>query len=102
MPFSHETRTIPHLLILFYSIHKNNCSFSRSSNFSVAIDLVNQKIACLKDDPQNAQNAGRRSLLDDYLANPKLDMYDIVGMACDLLLAGVDTVSIQTYETIPV
>lgn len=34
-----------------------------------------------------------RSLLDDYLQNPKLDLPDVVGMACDLLLAGVDTVS---------
>lgn len=66
----------------------------------MAIDLVNQKISCLNDDPKTAQNATdrRRSLLDDYLANPKLDMYDVVGMACDLLLAGVDTVSIQTYH----
>lgn len=38
------------------------------------------------------QEAGR-SLLDDYLQNPKLDLPDVVGMACDLLLAGVDTVS---------
>lgn len=77
-------------------IFQNNNNFSRSSNFSVAIDLVNQKIACLNDDQKSSNK--RRSLLDDYLANPKLDMYDVVGMACDLLLAGVDTVSIQNEE----
>lgn len=39
------------------------------------------------------QQSTGRSLLDDYLQNPKLDLPDVVGMACDLLLAGVDTVS---------
>lgn len=39
-----------------------------------------------------------KSLLDDYLQNPKLDLPDVVGMACDLLLAGVDTVT-HSMET---
>jgi len=32
------------------------------------------------------------SLLDLYLSSPNLDKKDIVGMAVDLLLAGMDTV----------
>lgn len=53
---------------------------------SVAIDLVEQKIAGF--------DAGKatRSILEDYLINPKLEKSDVVGMAGDLLLAGIDTV----------
>lgn len=36
------------------------------------------------------------SLLDQYLKNPKIDERDIVGMSCDLLLAGVHTTSYST------
>lgn len=60
--------------------------------FSVAVDLVSQKISYY-DESSVAQKSGRRSLLDDYLMNPRLDLADVVGMACDLLLAGVDTVN---------
>lgn len=35
----------------------------------------------------------KQSLLEEYLKNEALDIKDIVGMACDMLLAGVDTVS---------
>lgn len=59
--------------------------------FSVAVDLVSQKITYF-DEERGAQKAGRRSLLDDYLLNPKLDLADVVGMACDVLMTGVDTV----------
>lgn len=61
---------------------------------SVAIEFVNQKIAFFDEgnvDANNRENK-RRSLLDDYLSNPKLDLSDVVGMGCDLLLTGVDTV----------
>lgn len=37
----------------------------------------------------------KQSLLDEYLKNEALDIKDIVGMACDILLAGVDTVSFR-------
>lgn len=59
--------------------------------FSVAVDLVSRKSTASEE---KASISRRRSLLDDYLSNPKLDLYDVVGMACDLLLAGVDTVCI--------
>lgn len=59
--------------------------------FSVAVDLVSQKISYF-DDRSNSRSEHRRSLLDDYLLNPKLDLADILGLACDLLLTGVDTV----------
>lgn len=61
--------------------------------FSVAVDLVSQKISYF-DENSVTQKSGRRSLLDDYLLNPRLDLADVVGMACDLLLAGVDTVNL--------
>lgn len=59
--------------------------------FSVAVDLVSQKISFF-DENSGVQKGGRRSLLDDYLLNPKLDLADVVGMACDILMAGIDTV----------
>lgn len=37
----------------------------------------------------------KQSLLEEYLKNEALDIKDIVGMACDMLLAGIDTVSFQ-------
>lgn len=37
----------------------------------------------------------KQSLLEEYLKNEALDIKDVVGMACDMLLAGVDTVSFQ-------
>ena len=33
-----------------------------------------------------------KSLLETYLASPELDFKDIIGITCDLLLAGIDTV----------
>lgn len=36
----------------------------------------------------------KKSLLEEYLQNEALDIKDIIGMSCDMLLAGVDTVSI--------
>lgn len=38
-----------------------------------------------------------KSFIDAYLENPVLDIKDIVGMACDMLLAGIDTVIIIAY-----
>lgn len=44
---------------------------------------------------QDASICRKPSLLKEYLKNETLDIKDIVGMACDMLLAGVDTVSFQ-------
>lgn len=63
---------------------------------SVAVDLVSQKITYF-DEKIGASQMNGRSLLDDYLLNPKLDLADVVGMACDLLLAGIDTVN-KTFQ----
>lgn len=35
------------------------------------------------------------TLLESYLAAPELDFKDIIGMACDFILAGIDTVNIS-------
>lgn len=37
------------------------------------------------------------TLLEQYLANPDLDFKDIIGMVCDFLLAGIDTVSLIVW-----
>lgn len=71
---------------------KFSLAFCHYHSFSVAVDLVSQKISYF-DERNNTPNAqSRRSLLDDYLLNPKLDLADVVGMACDLLITGIDTV----------
>lgn len=57
----------------------------------VAIDLISEKLEIYRED--KTRNC---SLLDGYLRNPKLNLSDIIGMACDLLLAGVDTSSLAT------
>lgn len=58
-----------------------------------AVDLVTQKLTFYHEDPPQE---GNKSLLDGYLRNPNLNLQDIVGMAADLLLAGVDTTSYAT------
>lgn len=54
---------------------------------SIAIDLINGY-------KQKSHN--RNALLSQYLNNPKIDKRDIIGMSCDLLLAGVHTTSYTT------
>ncbi|XP_050336821.1 cytochrome P450 302a1, mitochondrial [Bactrocera neohumeralis] len=69
---------------------------------SVAIDLVSQKLAYFKESKPdgNGDNhdgtMSRSSLIEEYLKNPNLDLCDVVGMAADLLLAGIDTTSYTT------
>lgn len=60
----------------------------------MAVNLVNQKLATF-DPKAAAERKDRRSLLDDYLLNPKLELPDIVGLSTDLLLAGTDTVKLN-------
>lgn len=61
----------------------------------VAVDLISQKLEIYHEDKTR-----NLSLLDGYLRNPKLNLADIIGMACDLLLAGVDTSSYSTSYAI--
>ncbi|OAD56756.1 hypothetical protein WN48_02992 [Eufriesea mexicana] len=55
----------------------------------VALELVSQK-------QRDMKSQHNKSFLNAYLENPALDIKDIVGMACDMLLAGIDT---TTYST---
>ncbi|XP_020289408.1 cytochrome P450 302a1, mitochondrial isoform X2 [Pseudomyrmex gracilis] len=48
----------------------------------VALQLITEK---------SKDTSRKQSLLDEYLKNEALDIKDIVGMACDILLAGMDT-----------
>ncbi|XP_015605352.1 cytochrome P450 302a1, mitochondrial [Cephus cinctus] len=58
----------------------------------VAIEMVSRKIKGMNQIP----SGDTESLLEIYLKNPALDEKDVVGMACDMLLAGIDT---TTYTT---
>ncbi|GJQ70311.1 putative cytochrome p450 [Trypoxylus dichotomus] len=58
----------------------------------VAIDLLSLKMSLFKE----KQTATSMSLLENYLSSPELDFKDIIGVACDFLLAGIDT---TTYST---
>jgi len=59
----------------------------------VALEMVTQK-------NRDASICRKQSLLEEYLKNDALDIKDIMGMACDMLLAGVDTVSFQWNSSI--
>ncbi|XP_074102939.1 cytochrome P450 302a1, mitochondrial [Cotesia typhae] len=69
-------------------LYKKLCT-SQKLMEEVAIELVNKKI----DDMKNKPVSTNESLLEIYLKNENLDVKDVVGMACDMLLAGVDTTS---------
>lgn len=58
--------------------------------FSTAIDLLSLKMS-LFDETKH-----QTTLLENYLASPELDFKDIIGMVCDFLLAGIDTVNLIT------
>lgn len=36
-----------------------------------------------------------KSLLEMYLTTPEIDFKDVIGMSADMLLAGIDTVSLS-------
>ncbi|XP_014209811.1 cytochrome P450 302a1, mitochondrial [Copidosoma floridanum] len=57
----------------------------------VAVQMVSEKIGKLRHTGGDAASRGKESLLDTYLQNPALDHKDVIGMACDMLLAGIDT-----------
>ncbi|XP_066583549.1 cytochrome P450 302a1, mitochondrial [Prorops nasuta] len=63
----------------------------KAQNFmeEIAVAMVSRKTR----DPTIKR---KQSLLDTYLSNPNLDEKDVVGMACDMLLAGIDT---TTYSS---
>lgn len=64
--------------------------------FRVAIDLLSLKMSLfMENKPENS-----KTLLEQYLSSPELDFKDIIGMVCDFLLAGIDTVII-TFQTFP-
>ncbi|XP_011500081.1 PREDICTED: cytochrome P450 302a1, mitochondrial [Ceratosolen solmsi marchali] len=58
----------------------------------IAIQMISEKMKKL----QKSDQLDKKSLLQSYLCNPYLDYKDIVGMACDMLLAGIDT---TTYSS---
>lgn len=64
---------------------------------SVAINLIYEKISYYRDTiSSDGVKKETYSLIDRYLKNPKLDLSDIIGIANDLLLAGIDTTSYTT------
>lgn len=57
-----------------------------------AIDLLSLKMSLYKE----TSPVRGASLLESYLSSPELDFRDIIGLACDFLLAGIDTTSYST------
>ncbi|XP_067646683.1 cytochrome P450 302a1, mitochondrial [Eurosta solidaginis] len=63
---------------------------------SIAIELVSQKLAYFNENvTKNDKDVimSRSSLVEEYLKNPNLSLCDVICMAADLLLAGIDTTS---------
>ncbi|XP_014488066.1 PREDICTED: cytochrome P450 302a1, mitochondrial [Dinoponera quadriceps] len=69
-------------------LYKKLC---KSQNYmeEVTLQILSQR-------SQNTSTHRKMSLLEEYLQNETLDLKDVVGMSCDLLLAGIDT---TTYTT---
>lgn len=57
--------------------------------FRVAIDLLSLKMSFFNERSKDTP----LTLLESYLSSPELDFKDIIGIVCDFLLAGIDTVS---------
>jgi hypothetical protein len=55
----------------------------------VAEELIKNKM----EKPRDSADDDSKSLLELYLSSEKLDIRDVLGMAVDMLLAGIDTVS---------
>lgn len=77
-------------MLLFYPCHN-------IVTYSVAVELVKKKAESL---PNKTSEDEVPSLLELYLTSPNLDYKDVVGMAVDLLLAGIDTVCDSLTVTI--
>ncbi|XP_015116287.1 cytochrome P450 302a1, mitochondrial [Diachasma alloeum] len=58
----------------------------------VAIDMVTRKAKRMKESIGNKKS----SILENYLSNRNVDLKDVVGVACDMLLAGIDTTAYST------
>ncbi|XP_017795062.1 PREDICTED: cytochrome P450 302a1, mitochondrial-like [Habropoda laboriosa] len=60
---------------------------------AVALELVSSK-------RKDMEVQYSKSFLNSYLENSALDIKDVVGMACDMLLAGIDTTTYSTAFTL--
>ncbi|KAK7864147.1 hypothetical protein R5R35_007662 [Gryllus longicercus] len=60
----------------------------------VAVTLVNRKKSLIES--QRLTENKQPSLLEIYLSDPKISVKDIVGMAVDMILAGMDTTSFSS------
>lgn len=62
----------------------------------MAVEFVTQKLTYFNEADADKQGMKlekqSKSLLEEYLKNPNIDLADITGMAGDMLLAGIDTV----------
>lgn len=54
--------------------------------------MVSMKVLKLNDNPDDCASRSR-SIMMEYLTNSKLNFSDVVVMATDFLLAGIDTVN---------
>ncbi|XP_034943808.1 cytochrome P450 302a1, mitochondrial [Chelonus insularis] len=77
----------PQLWRFFETPMYKKLSSSQQYMEKFAVEMVNLKVKQMKE-RSNKDNA---SLLELYLQNGDVDTKDVVGMACDMLLAGIDT-----------
>lgn len=54
---------------------------------SIAVKLVTKKLENLQQEDKDDH-----SILEQLLKSEELDYKDVIGFACDMLLAGIDTV----------
>lgn len=83
------------------SCHANIIYCSISSFYRIAIKYIEAKEKELKGHPAKSEKTSSKeaqeplSVLEYFLLESGLDKKDIVGIICDTLLAGIDTVSIS-------
>ncbi|XP_063220343.1 cytochrome P450 302a1, mitochondrial isoform X2 [Bacillus rossius redtenbacheri] len=59
----------------------------------IAVQLVLQKMELMKECANKCSPEHHPSLLEAYLSSPDIDYKDVIGMAVDMILAGIDTTS---------
>jgi ecdysteroid 25-hydroxylase CYP302A1 len=59
-------------------------------SYRIAVDFISKKKESITQ--TKSAESDTKSLLELYLSSEELDMKDVIGMAVDMLLAGIDTV----------
>ncbi|GLH06953.1 Venom serine protease Bi-VSP [Gryllus bimaculatus] len=79
---------------LYKKLKRSHEIMERKHDYRVAVTLVNRKKSLIES--QRLTENKQPSLLEIYLSDPKISVKDIVGMAVDMILAGMDTTSFSS------